>query len=236
MKRRQAMKKQLGCAALLVAVFGYAGIAPAANTEVVAGENRGAAVCKNTAASLRCGDGLMEEINNAGNVDLKGTIVSGDTVISGSFKAIDAKLGALQVAGWSNIDSSVIGGLATITGSTKLHDSQFEKALHVTGNLNSAHDTFASDLVVTGKVKLDGSEVQGVLTAASREMTFTGAQLNRLEIKPVGSVKSKQVVYLQDHTVVSGDINFASGRGAVFVGSGSAINGKVSGGEVLEAG
>lgn len=194
-----------------------------------------AAVCKASASRLSCGSGLLESMHNTGNVALKGTFVRGETLVTGSFRATDAKLNNVNIVGSSQINESVVAGPVKLTGHGKFHDSHFSEPVQVSGNIQSANDTFANDLVVAGKLKMEAGVVQGLLTAASKELHFSGTDLNSLQLNGSSGAKGAQLVYLQDHTSVAGDINFAGGHGKVFLGQGSVINGKVTGGEVVKA-
>lgn len=189
-------------------------------------------VCKMKGSTLSCGAGQLESILNVGSISLQGTTVAGSTDESGSFKAKNAHLVDVSIAGTTELTQSEVSGLLQITGTTKFTSNQFLQPVKVTGHLTSEMDNFAQSVQVAGQIDAQGSVFSGDLRTSSNEISLSHVEANNIEVLP-GSSTHKQSLYLRDEAMIHGNINFTGGKGLVFITSGAQVEGEITGAEVF---
>lgn len=193
-------------------------------------------VCKQKGTILSCEAGTVDQIINTGGVRLKGTQVTNQVLVTGSFKAENAKLNEATITGSTEMNLSDVSNNMQVTGSTKSIDSKYHGPFVVTGKFSSVNDTFEQPVSITGQLDSESTTYKDKLSVTAKEIGFVGVNAADVIIHQSSSTNPKQSLYLRENTQITGNIIFEGGNGMVFLSGGSAVAGEIRGAEVYQGG
>jgi len=174
-------------------------------------------------------------------------------VLSASVLLIAAATNTIAGKKCARAEGNMIVGKVTmdcldVKGSAKFNQTTIKGALHINGPLTAKssslnrinivgntvlHDSTVSGLAnVTGSLEASDTAFKDNIQASSQSVTLNHSTVRNIKIK---SDKPHQItyVYLNDNSVVSGNITFVGGKGVV-KNQRSKVLGKIIGGKILE--
>lgn len=180
-----------------------------------------------------------------GSVDLSNKTLD-NTVINGRATLKEVSASSLSVNGSLKFDHVKIDHSLTVSGSAKGHYLEgdnfsvngslkgdyikFNNAT-INGSVSGDHISISDKLKVFGRVKVSDSQFSSV-EISSEKSIFKNSKIEQLSVLKDDDVK--QEIYLEEGTIVSGNIEFESGKGVVYLKDNSRVEGKVSGGKVIQ--
>jgi hypothetical protein len=169
-------------------------------------------VCESDPASTICSRGVVDDLNVDGSTSLNGTTVTNTVTANGSLRANHSILNKVTANGSAQIRNSEIKGHLCCSGSADIYKSKVNTAT-ISGSLFAVTTIFAEQLsLATDKTILQSSQTKDVI---------------------IQVVNNHEELYLQNNTIVEGNITFLSGKGLVFKSDNSKIIGKVRGGKIV---
>lgn len=166
---------------------------------------------------------LVSSLSLANNVCQQnyGQTVCGSGVVKNVSSNGTATLNKTVVTGKASINGSLHAQSAkiaylSVNGTATIKDSIISKSAIINGTIHASQSTFLSDLII-----------------ASNTSTLNQSVTKNIYINK-SSNNSNQEIFLNDHSIIDGDINFKSGGGIVYLSHGSKINGTVIGGKVIK--
>lgn len=172
-----------------------------------------------------------------------------ELVILGVAKLSNVKAGSLDVVGALSFNNLEVTGDVEILGPIK-EDSENLKCkdlevvgtitaknimcsrINVKGSINVTNIKASGEAAIMGGVEIKNGEL-GNLVLFSDEITLENVKANSIVIEKTGILSQQnQTLHLKGDTVISGTIDFKSGKGTIVMGSGARIDGKINGGTV----
>lgn len=187
--------------------------------------------CSERHGKLYCGAVQIENINYLGDVSLDGATVTGAMKVTGDLVMKDSYVNNLNVIGDLKASNSEINGESDIKGDAVLSDVKMKKNIHIVGDAKVINCEFKSEAAIVGDVDVKESKLFSELVLSTEK-----SHINNSTTKSIRYTNSsdEQRLYLDNRTNVNGDISFPSGRGKVYLGFASRLNGKVNGGRVIK--
>lgn len=206
-------------------------------------------VCKNEFGTLRCGSGMVDDINYLGYVDANGTTVSNMVSVRGNVTANNTHFNNVSIKGESHFTNSEIVGQFQMTGNINTKEVNFDNKADITGNFFASHTilrdatnvigminceycTFRMDTTIVGDITIENSQFIKNLMITTKKANFSSSKLNDLYIKKQNE-DVEQVVYLNKGSQVH-NVTFENQKGVIILSGNSQINGNIQGGKVVK--
>ena len=171
-------------------------------------------VCVRTLATVNCGKGVLDNLSEGGFVNIDGTTVKNNTQVEGVFSIKNADLNNVNLSGTGTITDTGVRGDFVGEGAVSVANIQFTSVFKFKGSMSANATTFLNLVELT-----------------IEKATFKNSGVKSILVHKTGH--SNEIIYLEDHTVVNGDVTFESGNGIVMESSGSSVTGVVSGGKII---
>jgi len=192
-------------------------------------------VCSKNFGELKCGAGIIRQINHLGSAELNGTKITEQLQVTGNVNAKNIKAGSIKILGDLSANRMLVKNVFHLIGSVQVNNGKFESEVNITGEGDFANSSFQKGMNITGRLNADSVTLKN-------ELDFKGCRisLNRSKTRDVTIRKEekcqdgKQLVYLQDGSRIDGDIRFEGGLGQVRSDMSSGITGHVIGGEIIK--
>lgn len=141
---------------------------------------------------------------------------------------------AMVVNGNVQTKSSNINNTLTVNGSLTAHQSTFNGPLTVNGSLKAQASKFVNT-TINGSLNCKKCVFLKDLTVSSNQIQLSHSSLKNLTIngQSGGLFSSKKTpkLYLNNSSIVAGNITFKNSSGVVYLNSGSKITGKIINGK-----
>ena len=135
----------------------------------------------------------------------------------------------LQAAGNVIFNGTTIEEGLTITGNLEAKDATLN-SLNIVGAATLKNTTISGATQIVGGLQATDSNFKDKIQITSKTVTLNHSNTQDIEIKD-DDAKSSPSVYLNDNSVVNGNITFVDGNGLV-KNNNSKINGKIIGGKL----
>lgn len=141
------------------------------------------------------------------------------------------------------------GSIDTLTANGKMtaKDTKISQSLIVNGELDAKHitvknlevngfailkqSTILNNFIMRGNLDLSSSSLNETLNLYSNQAHFSDSKINNIHVFKTND--PKQIIRLNKHCQVKGNIVFDSGKGIVIAEKGTNLSGKVSGATVI---
>ncbi|MGD9152208.1 MAG: hypothetical protein PVG30_00910 [Gammaproteobacteria bacterium] len=173
-------------------------------------------VCHYLPGVVVCGKGSVHNVLAAGYANLNGTTVTNSIKVGGYLSAKNSNLNLVACGGGVDIDKSNITGSVGFAGAAILNKVSINGKCSELGLLVAKDADFANTIEITGEIT-----------------HFQHSKTVAILVHP--SEHPQEKIYLEDQTVVNGNITFESGNGIVVKSADSTILGNVIGGKIIPA-
>ncbi|MCL5260824.1 MAG: hypothetical protein M1561_03980 [Gammaproteobacteria bacterium] len=172
-------------------------------------------VCTHWEGGISCEKGAVDNVSGVGLASLNGTTVTNAVSFTGNINAVNADINKLNIIGNLLFTNTTLRGFAQIIGNAALIDTKFLGGFQITGFMLVTNSSFETPIEITSPlITLKSSTTKNIVVHKSNN--------------------PNEQLYLQEHSIVNGDIVFESNTGTVFESDGSLVNGNVIGGTIVK--
>lgn len=161
------------------------------------------------------------------------SIANADTCKSepGNITCSNGEVNSLTGNGMVNVNGTTILGDTDINGMLNATDGSFNK-LNVNGTASLIQCTINDIAQIKGTLTASSSKFENTLSIYSNMTRFINSKVNyNLTINHTDN--KEQIVYLDNHSEVNGDVTFEDKNGKVIVRGGSKVTGNIYGGKLI---
>ena len=191
-------------------------------------EARGETQTINGSANLR--DVNFSALEVHGRLKFETLFVENSLEVNGSTKGNHLRCKELQTNGSAKLTDIQATSIES-NGSFEGRNIRVEKTLTISGKLEAEHIQVLGTTKVSGSLTVKEGKMNHVQLASTR-VTFVHSSVTSLFVEKLQN-KTTQIIELQEGSVVSGDITFASGNGEIHLSGDSVVKGKVIGARIV---
>ena len=151
--------------------------------------------------------------------------------VPGSVICGSGKVDSLEGNGTVTVNGTTVSGPTVVNGILTADDANFN-SLEVNGSAKLAQSTVDDVANIKGTLSASSTKFEKSMKIYSNETRFINSKVNG-DLRICHTESSKQVVYLDNYSEVTGNIIFDDGAGEVILRGKSKIGGKVIGGQVI---
>ena len=188
-------------------------------------------ICADQYGNLRCTQGEIETIDYKGDVFLRGTSVTEKLKTVGDLDTRNAHLNHINIVGDTQSIDTTIAGNAQIIGDLEGKNTQFNGAIKIIGDTYCESCEFNGDTIFVGDVDSSYTKFNGQVVISTYASRFSHTTLGDITVKKQES-NDEQILFLQEGTIAR-NIIFIGNHGVVELSSGAILQGKVTGGRVV---
>ncbi len=167
-----------------------------------------------------CGEGTVESLHVAGPLTMHGTTVDGSVTVNGKVYMFNSLVrGKTKIVGQLTATASRLG-LLELNGHARLINTTIRRAARIDGNMYAEGTTFEKPLSIAAvRTELEKTKTRNIFI---RRIDASTAEKPR-----------RQLIRLEDHTTVRGNVQFRQQNGVVQIDSTSKVTGKIIGGRLM---
>ena len=156
--------------------------------------------------------------------------VGNKLLVDGALNGDYLKCSELNVNGAINADHIIVKN-GEISGSFAGDDIKIEGNLTVSGSISSKNIMVGGKFIVDGLVDIENGDLSDVAMKAA-SMDFSASKIKSILVHSIKG-PDEQILTLSKNTVVTGDIEFESGKGQIIMTKGSSVKGHVKGAQIV---